>query len=194
MLVPHSKKKWDVPRNLFYMKSRWILQWMVVKSSHLIKWWEIWWHQIHSSALRWLVTCAFPLCSSNTCLYISLPYFFLSGPLEASHRRVSMLGECDCKPSQTSGEQWSKVLSSVRIVGIVSSWRTFQYSLAKTVSPRAPGRAGELLGIRPWAFLKEEKPAVAVGFDFMQWFLFLLNDSHGWQRLERLLFAYLVSL
>lgn len=26
---------------------------------------------------------------------------------------------------------------------------------------------------------------IAVGFDFMYWFLFLLNDSHGWQRLQR---------
>lgn len=60
--------------------------------------------------------------------------------------------------------------------------------------PRAPGRAAELLDVRLWAFLKEEKPAVAVGFDFMQWLPLFLNDSHGWQRLERLLLGYLASL
>lgn len=167
-----------MPWNLFCMKSRLILQWTAVKSSHLIKWWEIWWHQIHSSALRWLVTCASPLCCSNPCLCISLPCCFFSGPLEASCGRVSMLGECDCQPNQTSGEQWNKVLSSVKIVGIVSSWHgtLFQYSLAKVVRLRAPGRAGELLDIRPWAFLKEENQKYCSGL----WLYVLVSLSPEW--------------
>lgn len=48
------------------------------------------------------------------------------------------------------------------------------------------------MDVRLWAFLKEEEHVTAVGFDFMQWFL--LNDSRGWQRLERLLLGYLASL
>lgn len=89
---------------------------MAVKSSYLIKWWGIWCHQIYSSALKWLVTRAFLCCS----LCISLPYCFLPDPLEASRGSVFILGECDWSPNQSSGEQLSKVFSSVKIAGVVS--------------------------------------------------------------------------
>lgn len=157
---------------------------MAVKTSHLIKWWEIWWHQIHSSALRWLVTSVFPPCCSKPCPCISVPDCFLSGSLEASDGRVFMLGESDCKPNQTSGEQWSEVLSSVKIVGIVSSWHSLLFQPGKAVRPGAPGRVGEILDIRPWAFLKEEKMllqwalTLCSGFSF-SWMIAV--DGRGWR-------------